>query len=68
MTYSEYNGFRRGDFEFEGRNAIIVFPDKPDPQGRWVLKMEYFDAFPGFHLEMLRRGWHLLFLENIKGK
>ena len=65
MTYSEYNGFRRGYFEFEGRNAIIVFPDKPDPQGRWVLKMEYFDAFPGFHLEMLRRGWHLLFLENI---
>lgn len=65
MTYSEYHGFRRGDFEFEGRHAIIVFPDDPEPRRRWILKMEYFDAFPSFHLEMIRRGWHLLFLENI---
>ena len=60
-----YNGFRREDFKFEGRDAIIVYPDEAEPGKRWMLKMEYFDAFPGLELELVRRGWHLLFLENI---
>ena len=63
-TYSEYHGFRRADFTFEGKPAVIVFPDKADEQGRWMLKMEYFDAFPNLELELVRRGWHLCYLEN----
>lgn len=63
-TYSEYHGFRRADFTFEGKSAVIVFPDTADEQGRWMLKMEYFDAFPNLELELVRRGWHLCYLEN----
>lgn len=31
---TQWNGFKRIDFTFKGRNAIIVFPDKPNPKKR----------------------------------
>ena len=65
VTESLWNGFRRIDFEFEGREAILVFPDKPNENKNWLLKTEYFNAFPGFEIEMLGRGWHLAFIKNI---
>lgn len=64
-TYSEFAGFRRADFSFEGRDALIVFPKEPEPQGRWMIKMEYFGAFPALEIELLKRGWHLCYLKNI---
>lgn len=63
-TYSEYHGYKRADFKFDGKDATIVFPNTPEAQGRWMLKMEYFDAFPALELELVRRGWHLCYLEN----
>ena len=33
------------DFIFEERSALIVFPDGK-ANGKWMIKMEYFDAFP----------------------
>lgn len=64
FTESIWNGFRRIDFEFKGRQAILVFPDKPDEGGKWMYKTEYFGAFPEFELQMLGRGWHLAYLAN----
>ena len=65
MTYSEWFGFKRLDFVFEDRNAILVFPHKEGwGTGHWACKMEYFDAFPALELELVRRGWHLCYLEN----
>ena len=65
VTESLWNGVRRIDFEFEEREAILVFPDKPNENKNWLLKTEYFNAFPGFEIEMLGRGWHLAFIKNI---
>ena len=67
MEYTEdlYHGYKRIQFTFEGRDAILVFPKEADPQGRWLLKTEYFDAFPEFELEMVKRGFHLAFVKNI---
>ena len=64
-TYSEFCGFKRADFKFEDRDALIVFPETPEPQGRWMMKMEYFGAFPALEVELLRRGWHLCYLRNV---
>ncbi|MBQ8432424.1 MAG: hypothetical protein IJX28_06025 [Clostridia bacterium] len=61
---SEWNGYERLDFVFEGRKAIVVLPKEKDPKGRWMFKTEYFGAFPSFELEMLSRGWGLAHLEN----
>ncbi len=65
LLYSEFCGFKRADFKFEGRDALIVFPENPDPHGRWMMKMEYFGAFPALEAELLGRGWHLCYLANI---
>lgn len=64
MTESIWNGFRRVDFTFQDHNAIIIFPEKANEKRNWMMKMHYFDAFPGFEIEMLRQGWHLVHIEN----
>ena len=62
MQETMWNGFRRIDFVFEGMEAILVFPKEPNANKNWLLKTEYFDAFPAFEIEMLQRGWHLAYV------
>ena len=53
------NEFPMLKFTFMDREATLIFP--PDGVARtdkWVLKTEYFDAFPDLEREMLRCGWH----------
>lgn len=65
MKESVWNGFRRIDFEFEGMEAILVFPKEANDRRSWMLKTEYFGAFPALELAMLERGWHLAYVQNI---
>lgn len=65
MTESVWNGFKRIDFEFEGMAAILVFPKEANGNKNWLLKTEYFDAFPEYEIEMVKRGWHLAYLKNV---
>lgn len=62
---SEWRGFKRIDFKFEGRDAILVFPREANAEKNWLLKTEYFDAFQDFEYEMVSRGWHLAFIKNV---
>ena len=64
MLESMWNGFKRIDFEFEGREAILVFPNVSNEKKNWLFKTEYFDAFPAFEIEMLNQGWHLAYIKN----
>jgi pimeloyl-ACP methyl ester carboxylesterase len=64
MCESQWYGFKRMDFTFEGKEAILVFPNKPNKSKTWLLKTEYFDAFQDFERQMIERGWHLAFLKN----
>lgn len=59
-----WNGFRQRNFIFEGREAVVVFPDEQNRTENWLFKMEYFNAFPELEIEMVRRGWHLAFIRN----
>ena len=67
FPYTEelWHGYRRLNFRFEERDATVVLPHTPSPRGEWLLKAEYFNAFPDFELEMLERGFHLAYLQNI---
>ena len=60
---ADWFGFEIEEFEFEGKDASIVFP-KGERNGKWLLKTEYRDAFPGFEIEMLKRGWCVAFNHN----
>lgn len=51
-----WNGFKKMDFTFEGRNAILVFPEDSNKTNRWLFKTEYWDAFPNFEVEMVKQG------------
>lgn len=65
MNETVWNGFQRIDFSFEGREAILVFPEEANADKNWLLKTEYFDAFLNFEIEMVKRGWHLAYVSNI---
>jgi len=64
ITKSTWNGFERLDFLFEGREAILILPKEENKCSKWLLKTEYFDAFPQFEIEMVKLGWHLAFISN----
>jgi pimeloyl-ACP methyl ester carboxylesterase len=66
MNYikSTSNGFERLDFEFEGRNATLVCPESATPDKKWLYKIEYFDAFSSFEIEMLTKGYFVAGLTN----
>ncbi|MBQ8892933.1 MAG: alpha/beta fold hydrolase [Clostridia bacterium] len=61
----EWNGFERLDLQFEGREAILICPREPRADKKWLLKTEYFGAFPAFELGMLERGYYLAHMKNI---
>lgn len=62
---SLWNDFKRLDFEFEGRNAILICPDKAVQGNKWLYKTEYFGAFPEFEIEMVKKGYFLAHVQNI---
>ncbi len=66
MNYTEtvWNGYKKIDFEFEGKNAILVYPETPVKGNKWLFKTEYFDAFPDFQIKMLENGYFLAHIEN----
>jgi len=63
-TESECWGFRRLDFEFRGRVAMVILPAEGTSNGKGVIKTEYFGAFPATQIEMLKRGYTFCFNEN----
>ncbi len=63
-TKSTWNGFQRLDFELNGREAILILPETSVEGKKWLLKTEYFDAFPAFEIEMVKQGYHLAYIKN----
>lgn len=65
MEYKEFdwNGFCALNFLFSGYEATVVRPNC-EPNGKWALKTEYFNAFPQTEMELLHRGWHIAYLKN----
>jgi pimeloyl-ACP methyl ester carboxylesterase len=63
LPVGEWQGFRVHSFDIEGRTAILVEPDKACPSRIWAWKPEFFGAFPGLELELLRRGIFVFYLD-----
>lgn len=59
-----WHGYRTEHFTFEGRDAVIAFPGAIRPGAPWLLKTEYWDAFPDVELRLLEQGFHVAFLQN----
>lgn len=52
------------EFEFQGRQARLACPKTPCEGHKWLLKTEYFSAFPTLELAMLKRGYHVAYVQN----
>jgi len=61
-TVDDYNGFCRHRFMVDGCECLLVEPRQPRPGMQWVWKAEFFEAFPKFELEMLHRGFYLVYI------
>lgn len=59
-----WHGFEAERFTFEDREAIVVFPDTPKEGSPWLLKTEYWDAFPDVELRLLEKGFHVAYVQN----
>ena len=66
MNYTEtdWNGYKKIDFEFDGKQATLVYPKNATDGNKWLFKTEYFGAFPDFELEMLNKGYFVANVEN----
>ena len=62
-TVSDYHSYVMHEFELDGCACKIIEPAAPLPGFRWILKAEYFTAFPVFELEMLKRGYYFVFMQ-----
>ena len=59
---SQWNGFTRHDFSVNDVNVIVVEPEKPLPGRPWAWRGEFFGAFPNADIELVKNGWHLVYM------
>jgi pimeloyl-ACP methyl ester carboxylesterase len=62
-TRSRWNGFARHDFVAEGARAVVVEPEKPLRGRPWAWYGQSLGVSPNADSELLRRGWHLAYLD-----
>lgn len=61
---SRWHGYRRIDFQFLNREAVLVFPEQAAAGNPWAQYTEYFDAFSDTALALVDKGYHLASIKN----
>ena len=64
MSMEIWNGFEMSRFELSGKKALVVFPKEGTANGKWLLKTEYFGAFPDTEIKLLEKGYHVAHIET----
>ncbi len=62
-TKSDWHGFRRFDFDVNGKQATVVVPQRVSPGKPWVWHGEFFGHKPEPDIELLKRGFHIVYLQ-----
>lgn len=64
-TASDWKGYTKQSFEFEGRKAFVVVPEKAAPGNPWVWRT----SFPDFHaevdVELVKGGFHIAHVDVV---
>lgn len=64
IVESRWHGYRRIDFKFSDREALLVFPERAATGNPWAQYTEYFGVFPDTALALIEKGYHLAFIKN----
>ncbi|HEY3329299.1 MAG TPA: hypothetical protein VGK19_04710 [Capsulimonadaceae bacterium] len=62
-TVTDYHSFVCHDFVVNGCDCHVVEPVAALPGKPWVWRAMFWDAFPGADIELLKRGYHLAYIE-----
>lgn len=63
ISKSRWHEGDRYDFKFQGRDAIVVVPQKAAAGNPWIWRPAFFDAFPAVDKALLERGFHVAYLD-----
>ena len=59
----EWHGFARRDFVIDGRNALLVSPNKAAPGRPWIWRARFFGHEPQADIALLEKGYHLAYCD-----
>ncbi len=65
IEIESWHGFERLVFKHRGWKGCLALPKEAAPGKPWIWRSLFWDAWPEFDVEMLKRGWHVGFLDNI---
>jgi hypothetical protein len=60
---SDWFGYTRVDFEFEGRPSLLVEPQTENPERPWIWRTEFFGHEAQLDLALLKMGWHIAYVK-----
>lgn len=61
ISTTEYHGREQINFKLNGRNSLIVRPDRPLPGNPVIWRTEFFGCFDWVDKALLEKGWHLAY-------
>lgn len=59
MKTSDWNGYKRLDFDVDGRESLLICPHEPLPGNPWVWRTEFFGIYDTVDRALLAKGWHI---------
>ena len=60
---SQWEGYDRYDFQFDGREATIVAPKQAAKGNPWIWRPAFFGAFPSVDKALLAKGFHVVYYD-----
>lgn len=60
---SAWAGCDRYDFQYRGRDAIVVCPKQAAPGKPWIWRPAFFGAFPSVDKALLEKGFHVVYYD-----
>lgn len=61
---TDYHGFKCLEFKFEGHDAKIVFPQKPEPGLHWIWRARFWGHEPQTEIALLNKGFHVVYVDG----
>lgn len=62
-TVSEWNGYKRHDFKFNDRDAIVVEPKAALAGKPWIWRPAFFNAFPSVDIALASLGYYVAYYD-----
>jgi pimeloyl-ACP methyl ester carboxylesterase len=62
---NKWNGFEIIEFKFNGVDAKIVFPKKPNHTKNWIWRTQFWAHEPQTDIALLNRGFHVVYVDVV---